>query len=818
MNMPGMTLSPARPNLGFPVSTSDGGSSSTSPHIIKRTSNTEEDEIHKRAVLLLTMANSVETSNVRRRRKLQQIESGTTDQVQQEIEDIMEEKPLDMMTLLRETEPEALPTTEELKERYAGQFDNTTTDEEESDDESNGDDDGDGEKNQDETKDSDDKETSLFGHDSVDLLSEGKAKFEKTQDKIVAITKQAPVEISRNIPSSTLQAHTEPLQEQLKRSFAAIVKLRENSDLRYRALEKKYLDLKRNVSSISIKDGDSVNTLSPIGVGTREDRGHRTASEELNHAFEAIIRMRENSDLRYGVLESKYLDLKRSHAEADARNERLEIELEMYRKELARRGGNIHNIAMSNSQSSLRESKNMVQSHEVHAGDQYPPEKVQKLMEDFKLLCDKVVGCDDCINHVPAAALLQVNHQLTKMQRSGSLVDTSKNIHHYAEGDNFDTDSDSEENSGASSDSDTFANTAAVLAKRHDGVMALLGASWEKLSKVDEHEATSGRGRFANLSESKAEQKLKGKKSQFVAAQSGVYCRIDHNMQDQYGNLDNFSSPSRPPRPPLPSVKSTTSPRRQQPKMSLSPQAAPQQMIDTMAAPAPTPAMPPRSPSKAPSPEQPFPQQSFMKAEPVPEATISPSAIPPPVKSIRVKRKPEQLTPKIAVVPPPNIPVAPPTAAFEEDNQRPPADSPISVITPNQVFPTAQADEHTESKLISQSSVTSFESSASRNRKIPPAKLDAREREAKRKEALKEAAAKSHTKKGGFMKNPFKRKQAGPVAENAENLKPSLEAARTTTSRTSEPPLVPLKASKSAAVQSAKAKSGKQGPKEAVEC
>lgn len=599
----------------------------------KRTSNTEEDAVHQRAMMILQMANSVETSNVRRRRRLQQIESGKTTQVQQTIEDIMEEQPLDIMTLLKETNPEALPSTQELKERYGG---NDSSDDEE--------------------QTTMDGQTTVDGSESTKQVKEAETKEAQTtatpqkKDKIESTAAQDPVlGASHHVPSQdihpTHESHSEPLQEQLKRSYAAIVKLRENSDLRYQALEKKYLELKRHQVVHGVTAGNS-NTGASGTAATGDPSGPSASSEQLKLAFEAIVRLRENSDLRYGVLESKYLDLKRVKAEADSRNERLESELEAMRKELeaakkmnsgnssnAMDGGSNHNnkngqlgnFLLNNSQhqlnavngsiagsmaSSLKD--NMLPATSARGRRNYKDIKQQaaktqhKILFDFQGLCQKVAVCNTCVMHVPTDTLVKVRSQLAKKNTSGTMdmsysgrtslsrssrkdeTDTSddadsepdsaddiKNRSHNNAAVNatnlsgssghkktnlsgssghkkkdkakeFASESDSESSDSVEESMDLSSKSAG----RHAGAMALLGPTLNKLEKIEESRKKPG-GRFANLqSESKSEKKLRGKKSQFVAAQSGVYCRIDHNMKDQYGDLDKFRAPERPPPPP----------------------------------------------------------------------------------------------------------------------------------------------------------------------------------------------------------------------------------------------------------------------------
>ncbi|CAB9518954.1 expressed unknown protein [Seminavis robusta] len=595
----------------------------------RRSSNTADDEVHQRASLVLQMADSLITSNNRRRRQLEQIESGKIDRIQQVIDDIMLEKPASVMDLLREAEPEALPSREELKERYSikknknkKKNDEGENGTETSKDRDEDDDDG-GNKTEDDSDSSDDDEDN-DDEDSVQNRDE----FRMTQDRIVAEFQAAPP-IDSDIDPEMLQAHTAPLQEQLKRSYAAIVKLRENSDLRYEALEKKYIELKRAQNGV---DGTATTTSESEGAATAKTETTATPNDELARAYEAIVRLRENSDLRYNVLESKYLDLKRSHAESDAKNERLELEIETMRVQLLRvmnennnksstttnKDGAINEemkqdiqnnsslsqilfapsssrrasspallasgAALSQPANGRRRStggkplmtpeqqKSLLQERNAHKKEhaayrkkvQLEKKQVRNLrltvLKEFVSLCDKVEGCSRCEEHISQLALFSVKDQIEKVQaekvkenEEAMLEDSFREEEEdYADSE---PDEDEEDDDGESLELDEDDESREVeelseSVKRHEGAMALLGASWDKLNAIDETKLDKPGGRFANLSESKTEQKLRGKQSQFVAAQSGVYCRIDHDMQQQYGDLDKFDAPARPPPPP----------------------------------------------------------------------------------------------------------------------------------------------------------------------------------------------------------------------------------------------------------------------------
>jgi hypothetical protein len=629
----------------------------------RRSSNTAVDAVHRRASLVLQMADSLVTSNIRRQRELQRIESGRTDHVQQVIEDIMHEKPVNLIDLLRKTVPEALPSREEIKERYSSSNNKTSSKEKQkqrgrkiigkvtSDDTEDNDNDGEDEgdnRSEDEEEEEDDSDAESVDRDK---------QFRKEQDIIVAESKVTSP-LPGDIPLETLQAHTAPLQEQLKRSYAAIVKLRENSDLRYQALEKKYLELKRAQNhGEQIVETDAFGTAAVTATATTITS--KEASEEVTLAYEAIICLRENSDLRYNVLESKYLDLKRSHAESDARNERLELEIETMREELlhlmnenqdgtmsagsndykkrlsqifltsstaaARRASSPTVLSSSilafNGNSSSRKKakeensllpklKAQTRQHtdyRKHVREEKIRERTLRMavLKEYVHLCNKVSDCSTCEDHVSQLALMNVKEQIQRIKSENAadkeaealednITEGEKEADDEHSGDDKLIEDDKVDEDCGSSNGEDEADAIAESAKRHYGAMALLGANWEKLAEVDESKLDrTPRGRFASLSESKTEQKLRGKQSRFLAAESGtfaewvcpnsscagglptcwqhrtivgcylrgirltksivllrikkclgMYCRIDHDMQD----LDQFGQtlPARP--------------------------------------------------------------------------------------------------------------------------------------------------------------------------------------------------------------------------------------------------------------------------------
>lgn len=877
---------------------------------MKRTSNTDEDAVSQRAMLILQMATSVETSNTRRRRKLDQIESGSTVQVQREIEDIMDEQPLDMMTLLKEVDPVALPSARQLREQYDQESDDEDHNEEEEED--SGEDSG-----EDSNGEMEVTSKKSIENTSVDSGKDRKEDFEETQDLIVETPKQAPLLLPKShtiIPSEPLMAHNEPLQDQLKRSYAAIVKLRENSDLRYQALEKKYLELKHSSpttpgvqGAIVVKGGGTTNDGGGAVIVEQDGPAAAASSEQqhqqLNHAFEAIVRLRENSDLRYGVLESKYLDLKRSHAETDSRNERLETDLETMRQQLAQQhqqqqqggsnntNGNCSNCGISNDGGkSNKKNKSfpslleqLPHSSSAHArkrhkkgGDKNSNDgggiKLQQLMVDYQTLCEKVKDCDTCIDHVPSGYHLRVKQQLARLERGETMMDTSNASHHSSrsrcshhnrsfrrdddESDDSMADTEHESDDDSSwgdandeSDENTFVHSMAS-SSRHEGAMSLLGTNWHKLEQINER-APPQSGTFANLSESKAEQKLRGKRSQFVAAQSGVYCRIDHDMKDQYGDLDKFRTPQRPA-PPTPPPASAATARRQPPKPKSVPpvQAAPQ------ASPAPIASQPaPVTPLRNPSGVKLAPKEIKEFVETVEETT--------PTHAFGGKRSPVK-SPTSVVETAPEIPAGqempkPPSQRIPVSARRKispphegsvPLNSQVSLVPhtngeslqakdenqhedhqpsqpntsrrslqslrekkPAAPVPTsAQIDtdqgwpgEALESEMdASRSSVTS------KPKRTPPAKLDAKEREAKKKQALKDAKAAAKNGRSSFIKNPFKKKSAS--VETAE-----MPPARSKTSSKLSPSPIATKPIPGQSVRRSSSKRASKG-KPMVEC
>lgn len=538
----------------------------------KRNSNTAEGEVHQRAQLVLQMAMSLETSNHRRSRQLKQIESGKMHHVQQVIDDIMQEEPANLMTILQETDPERLPSPEELKERYQtkcskngdrdrgrrGISDSDVTDEESDNDSEDDDDEEEGQYEEFTVS----RRTRSNGSSDKNKRQRNDEEFHMKQDQIIALS-QAPAPLPSNIHPDTLHAHTAPLQEQLKRSYEAIVRLRENADLRYEALEEKYNALKREKQS----DGTAQRALAQKAGMPAVDLntiGNEPMKEQLTQAYEALIRLRENSELRLNVLESKYLDLKRSHTEVDGRNERLEEELEKMRMQLKR--ARQHNAQLyQNSQKNTNTNNNTGISNTMGKKDRL---RIRTLLLEFQDLVEKAEVCDNCQPKLPNGKKLKkkLKKQLAKMEEE--FINNGEEV--------TDDESDSDNDDESVDDADSEALSSLSSAKRHDGAIAILGANWETISKIDvtKEELKPG-GRFANASESKSEQRLRGKPSQFVACQSGVYCRIDHDM-NQYGSLEDRYQKAKVPSPPPPTP---AQPQPFQPQSVESVKSAPQPAI-----------------------------------------------------------------------------------------------------------------------------------------------------------------------------------------------------------------------------------------------
>jgi hypothetical protein len=210
-------------------------------------------------------------------------------------------------------------------------------------------------------------------------------------------------------------------------------------------------------------------------------------------------------------LESKFIDLKRAHSEADARNERLELEVEAMRKELLKVVENPNaNVEIDRSVLSFSTSSSIRGAQKKE--EKQKLEKQQgMILQEFATLCENVEQCEKCKEHIPQTTLDKVKERLAlgESQRDGE------------EDDNI---------------------------PRHEGARAIVAGLQEKNNKKSDSQPF---GKFAHVHEPKSEQMLRGKKSQFVAAQSGVYCRIDHDMKKPYGDVDQLQAPSKlHPRPP----------------------------------------------------------------------------------------------------------------------------------------------------------------------------------------------------------------------------------------------------------------------------
>jgi hypothetical protein len=155
------------------------------------------------------------------------------------------------------------------------------------------------------------------------------------------------------------------------------------------------------------------------------------------------------------------------------------------------------------------------------------------VLKEYCHLCSKVSDCSTCEDHVSQLALMNVKEQIAKIKAENAAdkeaeaqEDSTTEREEEADSEHVDEDKlneDDEEDELCSSDGEeSEAYVITESAKRHDGAMALLGANWEKLAEIDESKLDrTPRERYGTLSESKTEQKLRGKQSRFLAAESG---------------------------------------------------------------------------------------------------------------------------------------------------------------------------------------------------------------------------------------------------------------------------------------------------------
>lgn len=337
------------------------------------------------------------------------------------------------------------------------------------------------------------------------------------------------------------------------------------------------------ISELASASNSGVNVLKP----------NASLDDQLKQAYEALVRSKEDFDRRNSVLETMYLKERRAHADAKQEMEAMRMELSMLRVIISEQdnhgGGNGMDTSLQSnpSVSSRRATINGSSGNSVCTQSTFKTTgtlssitgiinmatgktnedrkkwkdekkkifKQQRLfLQEFHVLCDKVEDCGECCDHVPRGTLKKVKGQLARIMESGREEEEEKTEREESEFDNDSSEMEEDTLSSSLRSNNSMRSKNSAVRRNHSGnAKALMTASWDKLAKIDEtklEKAKQPGSRFANLSESKAEQKLKGKKSQFVAAQSGVYCLIDQGAEN--GEADAFKTPTKPTAVPPP--------------------------------------------------------------------------------------------------------------------------------------------------------------------------------------------------------------------------------------------------------------------------